>query len=545
MSKIRLSGSNSGYVEIAAAADAGNLTFTMPTTGTALFGNGNNVISGITTFSAALDINSTVDVSGTSVFNNDVTFDGATAGYDVVWDRSDNALEFADNAKATFGASSDLQIFHDGNFNKIQATSNLLIGDSSNNLITMYPANGGVNLLYTGGHQKLATTLHGVNITGVCTATSFSGDGSALTNVSSPLSNRNMIINGAAMISQRLGSSTYNLTGTTDYFVADRFRCWAVGGGTLTIQKSDDAPAGFQNSLMFTVNTTDPDALSVGNTYYVMQQRIEGYNTRRLNMGQSNAQSSTLSFYVKSDVQGTYCVMLNNRAQNRCYTKEFTVSNANTWEYKTLTYPGDTTGTWVHDNTDGVQLNWCLASGSNYQGTANQWNTSWKDHTSNQVNFMATSGNKIRFTGIQLEKGTTATEFEHRDFADELIRCKRFFNRHGWDTQQGVQKVRIIPGINEHPTNYGLYVNFGFDVEMRAQPSVSFGSNVSVGRPQVAVGRRINSTSTGQNSPSGIGFMKWPSSGSYGGQLGNYGDSYYYIKIGNDANSYIDCSAEL
>ena len=93
MSKIRLSGSNSGYVEIAAAADAGNLTFVLPTTGTSLFGNGNNVLTGITTFSAALDINSSIDVSGASVlngtttFNNDVTFDGATAGYDVVWDR--------------------------------------------------------------------------------------------------------------------------------------------------------------------------------------------------------------------------------------------------------------------------------------------------------------------------------------------------------------------------------------------------------------------------------------------------------------------------
>ena len=112
MSKIRLTGSNSGYVEIAAAADAGNLTFTLPTTGTDLFGNGNNVISGITTFSAALDINSNIDVSGTSVFNNDVTFDGATAGYDVVWDRSDNQLEFADNAKISLGSGGDLSLIH-------------------------------------------------------------------------------------------------------------------------------------------------------------------------------------------------------------------------------------------------------------------------------------------------------------------------------------------------------------------------------------------------------------------------------------------------
>ena len=554
MSKIRLSGSNSGYVEIAAAADAGNLTFTMPTTGTALFGNGNNVISGITTFSAALDINSTVDVSGTSVFNNDVTFDGATAGYDVVWDRSDNALEFAANAKATFGNNQDMQLYHDGNNSLIQdsgtghvqvRSGTFTVGNAGLTKTSAIFNSGSGQQLNFNNSPKFITTNTGVVITGICTATSFSGDGSALTGVSSPLSNRNMVINGAAMISQRLGSGTYNLTGATDYFVADRFRCWAVGGGSLTIQQSSDAPAGFQNSLMFTVNTADTDALSVGNTYYIMQQRIEGYNTRRLNMGQSNAQSSTLSFYVKSDVQGTYCVMLNNRAQNRCYTKEFTVSSADTWEYKTLTYPGDTTGTWLHNNLDGVQLNWCFASGSNYQGTKDQWNTSWKDHTSSQVNFMATSGNKIRFTGIQLEKGTTATEFEHRDFADELIRCKRFFARHGWDTQQGVAKTRVIPGINEHPANYGLYVNFNFDVEMRAQPTVSFGSNINVGRPQVGVTQKINSTTTSLNSPSGIGFMKWPSSGSTGGQLGSYGDAYYYVRMGNDFNSYIDCSAEL
>ena len=229
------------------------------------------------------------------------------------------------------------------------------------------------------------------------------------------------------MVSQRLGSSTYNLTSASDYFPVDRFRCWAVGGGTLTIQQSADAPSGFQNSIMFTVNTADTSGLSQSGSYYIMQQRIEGYNTRRLNMGQSNAQSSTLSFWVKSDVTGIYCVMLNNKAQNRCYMQEFTVSSANTWEYKTITYPGDTTGTWLHGNTDGVQLNWCFASGTNYQGTANQWNSSWKDHTSNQVNFMATSGNKIRFTGIQLEVGSVASPFEHRSFSEELARCQRYY----------------------------------------------------------------------------------------------------------------------
>ena len=102
MSKVRLTGSNSGYVEIAAVADAGNLSFTMPTTGTSLLGNGNNVYTGITTF------------NGATIFNDDVTFDGATAGYDVVWDRSDNQLEFADNAKISLGSDGDMQLYHGG-----------------------------------------------------------------------------------------------------------------------------------------------------------------------------------------------------------------------------------------------------------------------------------------------------------------------------------------------------------------------------------------------------------------------------------------------
>ena len=317
---------------------------------------------------------------------------------------------------------------HDSGDGVVYLRTNMLqVNNAANNQAFADFSASSANL-YSGNSRKFQTTNTGVVVTGICTATSFSGDGSSLTNLSTPLGNRNMVINGASMVSQRRGTSTFTLNqGTSPNYIIDRYKCWAVGGGSLTIQQSADAPAGFQNSLMLTVGTTDTDALSQNGTYYIFQHRIEGYDTRRLNMGQSNAQSSTLSFYIKSDVVGTYCVMLNNASQNRCYTKEFSVSVANTWEYKTITYPGDTTGTWLHNENDGIQLNWCLASGANYQGTANQWNTSWKDHTSNQVNFMATSGNKIRLTGIQLEKGTTATEFEHRTYQEELARCQRFY----------------------------------------------------------------------------------------------------------------------
>ena len=170
MSKVRLTGSNSGYVEIAAVADAGNLSFTMPTGGTALIGNGDNVYTGITTF------------------NNDVIFDGATAGYDVVWDRSDNQLEFATNAKATFGNA--MQIYHDGNNSLIKdsgtghvqvRSGTFTVGNAGLTKTSAIFNSGSGQQLNFNNNQKFITTNTGVVVSGICTATSFSGDGSNLT----------------------------------------------------------------------------------------------------------------------------------------------------------------------------------------------------------------------------------------------------------------------------------------------------------------------------------------------------------------------------
>ena len=176
MSKVRLTGSNSGYVEIAAFADAGNLSFTMPTSGTALIGNGNNVYTGITTF------------NGATSFNDDVSFDGATAGYDVVWDRSDNTLEFATNAKATFGDA--MQIYHDGSNSLIQdsgtghvqiRSGTFTVGNAGLTKTSAIFNSGSGQQLNFNNNQKFITTNTGVVVTGICTATSFSGDGSNLT----------------------------------------------------------------------------------------------------------------------------------------------------------------------------------------------------------------------------------------------------------------------------------------------------------------------------------------------------------------------------
>ena len=176
MSKVRLTGSNSGYVEIAAVADAGNLSFTMPTSGTALIGNGNNVYTGISTF------------NGATSFNDDVSFDGATAGYDVVWDRSDNQLEFATNAKASFGDA--MQIYHDGNNSLIKdsgtghvqvRSGTFTVGNAGLTKTSAIFNSGSGQQLNFNNNQKFITTNTGVIVSGICTATSFSGDGSNLT----------------------------------------------------------------------------------------------------------------------------------------------------------------------------------------------------------------------------------------------------------------------------------------------------------------------------------------------------------------------------
>ncbi len=556
MSKIRLSGSNSGYVEIAAAADAGNLTFTMPTTGTALFGNGNNVISGITTFNAAIDASSTV------VFNNDVTFDGATAGYDVVWDRSDNALEFAANAKATFGASQDMQLYHDGNHGYVAdaGTGNLRLRSGTleiQNLAgsktsAIFSSGGGQTLNFN-NNAKFVTTNTGTVTTGICTASSFSGSGEGLTRTS-PLSHRNRIINGDMQVSQRVAGTETTITNGTLHYILDRFTHYESTSGSATVTQvtSGYSASHTGSGKAMRIKTTGADTSLGGSAQLMFFQYIEGYNWEDLRFGTANAKSFTVSFSILAsgasagNVTGTYCVNATNAPNfNRTYVKEYTIDAMDTWKRVSLTFPGDTSGSWGTGNGAAIRIGWSFAGPNSQEGAADTWHSSYKGSTSNQKNGMANVNNFYFITDIQVEEGTVATPFERRNYADELQRCKRYFARHGWDTQLNIAKTRIIPGINEHPTNYGLYVNFGFDVEMRAQPTVTFGSNVNVGRPQVGVTQKINSTTTSLNSPSGIGFMKWPSSGSTGGQLGSYGDAYYYVRMGNDGNSYIDCSAEL
>ena len=274
---------------------------------------------------------------------------------------------------------------------------------------------------------------------------------------------KNILINGACMINQRYGSGTDTLNGN-DFFVVDRFKCWANGGGQFTIQRSDNAPPGFKNSLMFTVSTADTSIAS--GDYYIVQQRVEGYNFAHLNWGTNNAKPVTLSFWVKADVTGKYGISFWPQQQNYNYVTHYTIHTADTWEYKTITIPPATGGTWLTDHQTGFGIWWDLGTGTNYQtSTTETWGQSTKFLPSDATKMISTSGAKFRMTGVQLEVGRNATEFEHRPYGEELSLCQRYYQVHDGEHFQVVS-----PSTGSAAD---FYTNLAYWVPMRDTPSVT------------------------------------------------------------------------
>jgi hypothetical protein len=480
MSKIKLTGSNSGYVEISSAADAGNLTLQLPTAGTALLGNAGNVFSGITT-TGQLDINGSIDVSSTSVFNDDVTFTGAS--YNVLWDKSDNQLEFGTNAKLSFGASSDLQIHRSGTHSYIKNSSNTLVFNSdaisftnyagnSNRLVTA--ASGEVKLYYSDS-VKLETTNTGAVVTGICTATSFSGSGEGLTRTT-PLSHRNRIINGDMQISQRYGTTETTLNNAAYHWVLDRFPFYESTNGTATVTQvtSGYAASHTGSGKAMRIKTTGADTTLNGSEQLMVFQFIEAYNWEDMRFGTANAKSFTVSFSIlvtgasSGNVTGTYCVNATNAPNyNRSYVKEYTVSSVDTWQRVSLTFPGDTSGTWNTGNGAGIRIGWSFAGPTSQQGAADTWHSSYKGSTSNQKNGMANVNNFYFITDIQVEEGTVATPFERRNYAEELDRCKRYYQQIG----PASSSARILMGAGNG--NARIRGTHQLVPEMRAAPTVT------------------------------------------------------------------------
>ena len=489
MSKIKLTGSNSGYVEIDSAADAGNLTLSLPTSGTRLLSNTDNVFSGITT-TAELDINGKIDVStdivggrnlkvtGITTLSDDVTFTGGS--YNVLWDKSDNALEFGDNAVIKIGSSGDLELFHDGNNSYIKevGTGALYIRGSEIQLQSVAGeqmigafTDGGVTIRYDNS-IKLATTQTGVNITGICTATSFSGSGENLTRTTQ-LSHRNLIINGAMQVAQRGTSST-----TSGYGSVDRFTVNFTGVDESPTQSQVDVASGtspyvrgFRKALRVTNGnqTGGAGTLDFISIRYKLEAQDIANSGWRYMYNTSGDDFITLSFWVKSSVaQNFYGYLYSHDGTAQAYAFETGSLTANQWTKITKTIPGNSNLTfdnnndsgldiyisqfWGTDRTDGGRT---LNSWLQYNGAARtrDFTTTW--YTTNDATF--------ELTGVQLEVGEQATPFEHRSFHDELLRCYRYYNK----------KNPCYGRIGHMYTNSAIAFTMDLPCEMRASPTIS------------------------------------------------------------------------
>jgi hypothetical protein len=300
----------------------------------------------------------------------------------------------------------------------------------------------------------MSITLDGTN--GITQAGEFNSDSS--------FGFKNRIINGGMVIDQRNAGASVTIT-TAEEYIVDRFNFAPSVSSKLTGQQSTTAPAGFSNSILLTSSA----ATSVSSSdYYFMQHKIEGFNFADCGWGTANAKTVTLSFWARSSVTGTYGGALVNGAQNRSYPFTYTISSANTFEYKTITIVGDTTGTWIGaTNGIGVRLRLGFGVGATYSGTAGAWAAAQYFSATGATNWISTSGATFYITGVQLEVGSTATSFDYLDYGRSLIQCQRYFVKLGGNDPNEVFGVGIIQASN----NAEAIVNM--PVKMRANPSAS------------------------------------------------------------------------
>ena len=234
---------------------------------------------------------------------------------------------------------------------------------------------------------------------------------------------KNRIINGDMRIDQRNAGASYAQS-TTVLYGLDRWKTDIdTGSGRWSVQQVSDAPTGFTKSLKVTITTQESQPSSALHQIY---QIIEGYNVADLAFGTANAAAITVSFWVKASVIGTYS--LNAASEDYAYTTSYVVNSANTWEYKTVTISGATAGTWPTDNSVSMFLEFAIGGGTSQIRTANTWSSQINTGiVSGSVYLPATSGATFQITGVQLEKGSTATGFDYRPYGTELALCQRYY----------------------------------------------------------------------------------------------------------------------
>jgi len=309
---------------------------------------------------------------------------------------------------------------------------------------------------------------------------------------------RNLIINGSMDIAQR-GTSVTNAD--TGYRTCDRWRL-SRGAGTITMSQATDAPtgSGFVKSLKFLEagSGANPGASDAN----IITQRIEGQNLQYLLKGTSSAKSLILSFWIKASVTGTYIANLTDDDNSRFISKAYTVSSANTWEYKTVTFEGDTTGAFANDNGRSLDLNLYFGAGSNF--TSGTLNTSWNSYTAanqavGQVNPLASANGYVQWTGVQLEAGTTASDFETLPTDINLMRCKKYFQTKGTSLSPNAftNNQTVAMGLARTVSQAQCYMEL--NPIMRSEPTVSGIGTLSNLKCHTATGGNVNTSSIGSD----------------------------------------------
>jgi len=320
---------------------------------------------------------------------------------------------------------------------------------------------------------------------------------------SNPTPGKNLIQNGSFVVAQR-GTSFTGL-GTAAAYTLDRWKLDINGSpeARVTITQDTDVPSGqgFASSLKIDVTTAET-SVAAGETFHVFQN-IEAQNLQLLAYSTAFAKTMALSFWFKSPKSGTHCVTIDNQDSGSTYIREFTVASADTWEKHSVTFPGDTAAGISNDNGTGLTLIFPLINGTTYQGTANTWTgsgTQWS--TSNQQNLLDNTANNIYITGVQLEVGEVATDFEHEDYGTTLAKCQRYYWRQTATGDDGVCMARVntttaAVGIIFHPvvmrTPPTLDVSNVADLQLNHAATSTATTNITAGNPTI-FSSRLNFT---------------------------------------------------
>jgi len=345
-------------------------------------------------------------------------------------------------------------------------------------------------------------------------------------NSASSMGFKNRILNGGMVIDQRNAGAS--ITPTATVYSVDRWQATVNVASKASFDQTTTAPTGFTNSMLVTSLSAYSVAAGDVVTY---RQQIEGFNIADLGWGTASAATITVSFWVRSSLTGTFGGSVKNGGSTRSYPFTYTISVADTWEQKTVIIAGDTTGTWPTDNTSGLILSFGLGVGSTTSGTAGAWAGANYNSATGATSVVGTNGATFYITGVQLEKGSTATSFDYRPYGTELALCQRYF----WKIGGTAAYEQIAMGLVDATTQVNCITLM--PVAMRAAPSVGYSSasafnvNDAAGQPSttaVAINQAGLQTTGITVTSSGL----------------NVGRAARFI-IGNSTSAYINFSSEL